>query len=115
MFHQASRSVLLRNSQVGTQQSGSRFAVVGTYSPRICGIATFTQDLVRALRSASQPASLDVVALNSPEEMLSYPPEVVGEIRQEYRDDYLMVAAMLNRRKLTAISLQHEFGIFGGM
>ena len=30
-----------------------KLAVVGTYTPRICGIATFTADLVNALRPAS--------------------------------------------------------------
>ncbi len=88
--------------------------VVGTYTPRICGIATFTGDLVRAIQAAPAPASIEVVALRSPGEALDYPPEVMTQIRQELRQDYIAAAEALNRRNLDAVSLQHEFGIFGG-
>ena len=91
-----------------------RFGVVGTYAPRICGIATFTQDLVLALHSASPTAVVDVVALDSPDEALSYSDDVIRRVRQEYRQDYLAAADALNRRHLESISLQHEFGIYGG-
>ncbi len=88
--------------------------VIGTYEPRICGIATFTGDLVRAIESCPRRASIQVVALKRPAESLSYPFEVTSEIRQEVRRDYFDAADALNRRNLDAVSLQHEFGIFGG-
>ena len=39
-------------------------AVLGTYVPRRCGIATFTSDLVAALRQEAPESRFEVVALN---------------------------------------------------
>ena len=88
--------------------------VIGTYRPRICGIATFTGDLVRAIQSDPSGPAIKVVALKTPGELLSYPSEVTSQIRQDVRRDYFEAADAMNRGHLTAVSLQHEFGIFGG-
>jgi glycosyltransferase involved in cell wall biosynthesis len=99
-----------RNSRT----SGLNIGVISTYLPRICGIATFSGDLVRALRQGFSPPAVSVVAMKSPGEKLTYPFEVVSEIRQDARLDYFDAADALNRRHLDAVSLQHEFGIYGG-
>lgn len=114
MRSQVSYSVLSKKPRVIGASVAPRFAVVGTYTPRICGIATFTEDFVASLNTDSLSLAVDVVAMNSPDEALSYPPEVISQIRQENREDYLAAAAVLNSRNLRAVSLQHEFGIYGG-
>ena len=92
-------------------------AFVATYVPRQCGIATFTYDLLtnlRALYGAKAGDVLHVVALNDAIGEHEYPAEVRFVIRQQHKGDYREAAAFLNLSVHQVISLQHEFGIFGG-
>ena len=84
-----------------------RTAFVSTYPPRRCGIATFTHDLARAT------GSREVVALHPPGEAAPYPLEVHHRIRRDERSDYLQTADALDRC-VDAVSIQHEYGIWGG-
>ena len=85
-----------------------RTAFVGTYPPQHCGIATFTSDL------AANTSNREVVALHPPEEPISrYPIEVHHRIRKDERDDYLRTADALSRC-VGVVSIQHEYGIWGG-
>jgi len=91
-----------------------RIAFVGTYPPRQCGIATFTHDLRQALVARGGAGACPVVALGSPAETHGYPPEVIFEIVGPDLASYERAAEFLNRSGAEAVSLQHEFGIFGG-
>lgn len=89
-------------------------AIVGNYPPRRCGIATFTQDLHRALRAAAPPRPCLAVAVSDAHGPYAYPAEVSVEIDQDDPSSYVAAADRLNRAGVAAVSLQHEFGIFGG-
>jgi len=91
-----------------------RIAFVSTFPPRQCGIAKFTADLIRNVteRSAGECSSLVVALSNS--KAFSYPPIVRQNIRQDHVDDYLRAAEYLNKAGVDVVSLQHEYGIFGG-
>src|SRR3990172_11579520 len=93
----------------------SSIAVVGTYLPRKCGIATFTSDLVHALTSVLPGGSVRAVAMNDVPHGYFYPPEVAVEIDQPNAVDYSLAAESLNQRSIDVVSIQHEFGIFGGV
>ncbi len=81
---------------------------VSTYPPRRCGIATFTLDL------AGATGGRDVVALHPPDGPDVYPIEVRHRIRRDVRGDYLRVARALNASDARVVSIQHEYGIWGG-
>ncbi|MHC4789764.1 MAG: hypothetical protein ACYS8K_11285, partial [Planctomycetota bacterium] len=58
-------------------------AFIATYPPRQCGIATFTSDLVRAVRGRTEGRLRTVVmAIDEPGEDLHYPDEVQYAINQ---------------------------------
>ena len=78
-----------------------------TYPPRHCGIATFTQ----ALSSAT--GEREIVALHPPGPHLPYPSEVHHRIRRDEPGDYLRVARDVSRCA-DVVSVQHEYGIWGG-
>ena len=82
-------------------------AILSTYPPTQCGIATFSQSLVNAL--LRQDAKVNVVRLiDEP----SYRPSK-AVIRQHLAGHELSVTrAVLNRHDVVIV--QHEFGIFGG-
>jgi len=90
-------------------------AYVGTFPPRQCGIGTYTADLVRACR-ANMDGRLRaiVVAIDNPNDHISYGPAVKGVVGQHDRQRYVQAAEFLNFNKVRAVSVQHEFGIFGG-
>lgn len=89
-------------------------ALVGTYVPRRCGIATFTADLRHALNTALERVPVGVVALNDDIGGYDYSPEVLFEINQNQLGDYRLAADFLNINRVDVACVQHEYGIFGG-
>ena len=91
-----------------------RVAFIGNHLPRRCGIATFTHDLHRAISTSHQDLETCVVAMTNPGCTYDYPPAVRFQIREEMIDDYAQGAELLNNSSFDVVSLQHEYGIFGG-
>jgi len=90
-------------------------AFVASYLPRKCGIATFTKDLSDAVAlQAGRHQSVSVTALNDLPEGYNYPERVKFEVRQDYQIDYSRAADFINFSGVDVLSLQHEYGIFGG-
>ncbi len=94
--------------------SRPRFAIIGNSLPRRCGIATFTTDLHAAVATHLPAGSVAIVAMNDSDRGYAYPPSVAMTIRDDDRSAYGRAARQLNELGLDAVSLQHEFGIFGG-
>jgi glycosyltransferase involved in cell wall biosynthesis len=98
-----------------------KIAYISTYPPRECGIATFNQNLMRAI-SANYPDREKitdggyVVALNDSENLneYEYPEEVKYIIRQNHQKDYIKAANYINTSDADACIMEHEFGIYGG-
>lgn len=94
-------------------------AFIATYPPRKCGIGTFTNDLVQSLTHLSEIGAaredhLKVIAMNDVADGYDFPSEVNFVIREQYKSDYLEAAEFLNLSAVDVVSLQHEYGIFGG-
>jgi glycosyltransferase involved in cell wall biosynthesis len=85
-----------------------RTVFVATYPPRRCGIATFTRDL------ADSSGDYEIAVLHAPGDPDVYPSEVRHRIRRDSLADYLAVARNLNRSSSGVVSVQHEYGIWGG-
>src|SRR4029079_14628334 len=94
--------------------SHARIALIGNYLPRRCGIATFTHDLQRALLMSKPDLEAYVIAMTDHGRAYDYPAVVRFQIQDQVEDDYLRAADFLNQARFDAVSLQHEFGIFGG-
>jgi glycosyltransferase involved in cell wall biosynthesis len=94
--------------------SKKKVAFISSYPPRKCGIATFTSDLIKSAGTAAkgQFESL-VVALRS-NSTLKYNDPVKFEIRQDVKSDYICAADYINFSHVDLVSVQHEFGLFGG-
>ena len=92
----------------------SRIAVIGNYLPRHCGIATFTTDLCSAICAEYGTARLLALPVNDTEEGYDYPSRVRWSLAQDDVHSYHEAAAFLNFNNIDMVSLQHEYGIFGG-
>ncbi|MFM8414271.1 MAG: glycosyltransferase family 4 protein, partial [Planctomycetota bacterium] len=90
-----------------------RVAFVGTYPPRRCGIATYTRDLRDAVAQALADAACLVVPIVDDDED-GHPPEVRFTIHHASLPAYRRAAEYLNLCNVDVVSLQHEYGIFGG-
>lgn len=100
-------------SQMGTAADDAlHLAFVSTYPPRACGIATFTQDLVRELEKVPGIAAPSVVAMER--EPLQYGLRVRSTIREQERADYVRAAERLNASSVDVVVIEHEYGIYGG-
>src|SRR6478736_4783403 len=90
-----------------------RTAIVSTYPPRACGIGTFSADLRATLAGTRTVTRADLVAVvhepSSPQRR-----GLLATIAQAVRGDYVRTARMLGRLDVDVVSLQHEYGIFGG-
>jgi glycosyltransferase involved in cell wall biosynthesis len=91
-----------------------RVAFIGNYLPRQCGIATFTTDLSESFSEQFPDIETMVLAMNDTPEGYPYPEMVRYQLRETNLFDYERAANFLNQQAVDAISLQHEFGIFGG-
>ena len=83
---------------------------VSTYPPRACGIATFTRDLSQALIVRRRVRRTVILPIENDPSLTANG----NAIDQNDRASYVVGAGFLNESNLDVISIQHEFGIFGG-
>lgn len=99
-----------------------KIAYISTFLPRACGIATFNNNVVRAIMAnLNMPGqnwreSGFGVAMNDSDDIAQYdyPEEVKFVIRQDLQKDYIMASSYINTSDADVCLLEHEFGIFGG-
>jgi len=84
--------------------------VIGTYPPRVCGIATFTADVVESLGGNGGIERPGVAVVVTDAQDLG--PDVVAAIGHDDAASYTAAAVVANG--FDAVLLEHEFGIFGG-
>lgn len=96
-----------RGDQPERSYSIVRTAFVSTYPPRRCGIATFTHDLAAATGGG------EIAVLHPAEQPPFYPVEVEHRIRKDLASDYVRTARSLSDC-VDVVSIQHEYGIWGG-
>jgi glycosyltransferase involved in cell wall biosynthesis len=92
----------------------NRIAFIGNSLPRRCGIATFTTDLQNAVAAARGDLETVIVAMTDHGQTYDYPSTVGFQVNDNRPEDYIRAAEFLNSGRFDAVSLQHEFGIFGG-
>ncbi len=92
----------------------SSVVFIGTSLPRICGLATFSQDLIRELVNIPDFNLPAVVAVNDHHKRYVYAKAVMAQIDQNVRQDYVLAAEKINYAPIDLAIIQHEFGIYGG-
>lgn len=96
------------------QAAAMRIVFIGTALPRRCGIATFTTDLELAMRDSDNVAKTEIIAMSDPDGPCAHDTSVHLAIAQDEPGAYLQAADYINAAGFDVVSLQHEFGIFGG-
>lgn len=88
--------------------------MLGNHLPRQCGIATFTTDLSEAIAGEFSDIDCFVLAVNDAGRRHPYPARVRFEIAETDIASYRRAADFLNVNAVDVLSVQHEYGIFGG-
>jgi glycosyltransferase involved in cell wall biosynthesis len=96
------------------KRKGLDVALIGNSLPRRCGIATFTTDLQQSLSRSPRGSKTSIFAMTDRGQHYDYPPSVEFSIPDAESRGYVAAARYLNAGAVDVVSLQHEFGIFGG-
>ncbi len=98
---------------IGARRKSS-IVFIGTSLPRICGIATFSQDLISEFVHIPDFNLPRMVAVNDHHKRYIYAKSVIAQIDQQTRQDYVLAAEKINYASVDLAIVQHEFGIYGG-
>ncbi len=113
-FPAGQRSPSLPDVSAGDAAS-ALVAFLSSFPPRECGIATFTADLASAVDLARpQAPPCQVIAINAPGRSYRYGPRVSWTIEQDSLESYRQAARTINNAPIQVVSIQHEYGLFGG-
>jgi glycosyltransferase involved in cell wall biosynthesis len=87
---------------------------ITSYPPRVCGIATYSQDLVKALNNKfSTSLSIKVCALESTDGHFKYTDEVKYILNTSIPSHYQNIANSINKdQHIKIVLIQHEFGFY---
>ena len=97
-------------------ERGIKMLMVGSYPPRKCGIATFSNDSVNAIRNLfGDTLPIEVCAIQSGEDQFLYDTDVTYTLQSQTLETYRSTAEKINERDdIGLVCIQHEFGLFGG-
>lgn len=103
-----------QNSFPETSKELAQILFVTSYPPRECGIATYSQDLIKALNNKfSSSLSINVCALETGNSNFPYSKEVKYILNTSKNEEYKSVALNINsNQNIKIVLIQHEFGFF---
>ncbi|MCK4291812.1 MAG: glycosyltransferase family 4 protein [Planctomycetes bacterium] len=96
------------------KRAKKKVVFISSFLPRKCGIATFTSDLITSTAAAAKGEFEPLVVAMRSDNDLKYDDPVKFEIRQNVKSDYICAADYINFSHVDLVSVQHEFGLFGG-
>jgi len=94
----------------------SKTCFLSHYPPIECGIATFTKDLSSIMDKRFNPRlKSKVISMNKDGSDFDFDKKVVMQIKTPDISEYIKTAERINNSEdIKIVSIQHEFGIFGG-
>lgn len=87
---------------------------ITTYPPRVCGIATFSYDLIEHInKKFKKDYSVEVCAVESDVEKHSYDETVKYVLNTSEQEDFEVISKKINQdTDIDLICIQHEFGLY---
>ena len=90
-----------------------RIAVLSSYPPRECGIATYTQDLIQALQNKHQKeVEYHIIAIDKDLGRYCDDDQVKMVLDPGLEDSYQQCSSYINTHNIDLLLIQHEFGLF---
>ena len=106
------KNVEIYDPNTANKLSGVLF--ITTYPPRQCGIATYSQDLITALKNKfDQSFTLHLCPLESENENHAYTDKIKYILNTSQPDAFIQLAKKINSDEdIQLVMIQHEFGLF---
>src|SRR4030095_15342173 len=88
--------------------------ILTSYPPRECGIATYSQDLIKALNNKFRHSFLlSICALESANEKHDYPEGIKYLLNTDHPGEFSRLATAVNDDEaIRIVVIQHEFGFY---
>lgn len=88
--------------------------VITTFPQRECGIATYSQDLIFALKNKFKKSfTIQIVALELVKEKYTYVEDIYAVLETDNQKSYWELAENINKNtNIEIVLIQHEFGLF---
>ena len=99
-----------------THKMNNKVLCLTSFPPRKCGIATYSYDLIHAIRNKfGKSIDIEICALETDNTLQNYPEEVYCRINTKNKEQYTALASHINNdEQISSVFIQHEFGLFGG-
>ncbi len=94
--------------------SQTEILFISTYPPRECGIATYTHDLIQAIKEKYQPTfKIRICVLENSPDNFDYPFKPFFRLNTDEESSYWELAREINRQPaIQLVIIEHEFGLF---
>lgn len=89
-----------------------KLAIVSTYPPTECGIATYTKTISDIMEDFYLRNKIKIVAVDKDKN--KYNDRVMFKINKFEQKSYIQAAEKINKSNIEIVSLQHEYGLYGG-
>jgi glycosyltransferase involved in cell wall biosynthesis len=109
-----SKKITVKSNAFKSSNKLKEIIFITTYSPRECGIATYSQDLIKALNNKfNKSFKISICALESENEKYIYSDEVKYILDTDRPDTFFKLAKIINNNSdIISVMIQHEFGFF---
>lgn len=113
-YRKAAHTDTQHQPEKATATSLAEILCITSYPPRECGIATYSQDLIKALNNKfSNSFAIKVCALESDSSHFVYPKEVKYTLDTSRATGYRTLCKDINQDPdIKIVLIQHEFGFF---
>lgn len=106
-----------RNSETAVVEQSQALAeilVLTSYPPRVCGIATYSSDLISAIKNQFGASfSVKVCALEAGNSKYTYPGDVCYALDTTIASEYSKLIHFIDKNKqIKIVLIQHEFGFY---
>lgn len=116
--HRRNLPVIRQQPEAGEKRKENPTPVIAfltSYPPRECGIATYSEDLIKALRNKfGKTFRFSIYPLESGTDSLhTYSRDVHPPLNTDWEIDYLQASHAINSNpRIGLVMVQHEFGLF---
>ena len=96
------------------KQNLPQILFITSFPPRECGIATYSQDLIKALENKfNNSFGITICPLESTNEHYNYPEEIKFSLNIDKPKSFKRLAQQINQdADIQVVMIQHEFGLF---
>jgi len=108
------RNILKQNPDFTPRNDTSEILFITSFPPRECGIATYSEDLLKALKNKFHNSfKFSICALETEHESYSYSEEIKYKLNTDLENSFTKLAFQINKNScIKIVFVQHEFGFF---